>query len=562
MGGESARRRRMPPRKGAWQPGRLRYGEMRNVYARRFRRGDYAKRFTRGGYAKHLRAARSGEADLLRGLVPDGLLLVLEGEGGHVAADGGLLADGRRRDGLFLALHAQNEVTEVSEDAVVGLVDVLAAEREGLAALDVFGRLAAVGLGGEGELIAVHDFDGAFVAEDLLAVTVVIVAEVTRVIDVEFTVVLVDGAEGIGHVAVVGLIGPAVNAAARHAGLGQGLIEHEVDDVGLVDEEVCGDAAGVIPVEAPLEVALRIPVALGGGAEEAIEIGVLRRGFGGDDVAPGGIVGEGVAIPESADVVDVADHALLDEFVGLLIERGTAVLGADLAHLPGLPPDLDEVEALFDGVGEGFFEVDVFASPERGDGHIVVQVLRGHDIDRIDRLVGEQFAVIDEGLGLITPDGLHAVEGAGDVALVGIADGRDLDFIGSRCMEPVETSVATGTDADPADIHFFIGALSRDHGWASGDRGRLEEITPIEFVRHGTSNSDIPDDSSGTGRWGRRPERFRVRRAKISPLLKGRLLILKELRVRARQKRAKISPFFQILRIEFPGRSSRLPLIM
>src|ERR1035441_5191642 len=133
----------MPPRKGAWQPGRLRYGEMRNVYARRFRRGDYAKRFTRGGYAKHLRAARSGEADLLRGLVPDGLLLVLEGEGGHVAADGGLLADGRRRDGLFLALHAQDEVTEVSEDAVVGLVDVLAAEREGLAALDVFGRLAA-----------------------------------------------------------------------------------------------------------------------------------------------------------------------------------------------------------------------------------------------------------------------------------------------------------------------------------------------------------------------------------------------------------------------------------
>ena len=479
-----------------------------------------------------------------------------------MAADGGLLADGRRRDGLFLALHAQDEVTEVSEDAVVGLVDVLAAEREGLAALNVFGRLAAVGLGGEGELIAVHDFDGAFVAEDLLAVTVVIVAEVTRVIDVELTVVLVDGAEGIGHVAVVGLIGPAVNAAARHAGLGQGLIEHEVDDVGLVDEEVCGDTAGVIPVEAPLEVALRIPVALGGGAEEAIEIGVLGRGFGGDDVAPGGIVGEGVAIPESADVVDVADHALLDEFVGLLIERGTAVLGADLAHLPGLTPDLDEVEALFDGVGEGFFEVNVFAGPECGDGHIVVQVLRGHDVDRIDRLVGEQFAVIDEGLGLITPDGLHAVEGAGDVALIGIADGRDLDFIGSRGMQPVEARVATGTDADPADIHFFIGALSRDHGWASGDRGRLEEITPIEFVRHGTSNSDIPDDSSGTGRWGRRPERFRVRRAKISPLLKGCLLILKELRVRARQKRAKISPFFQILRIEFPGRSSRLPLIM
>src|ERR1039458_3195681 len=65
MGGESARRRRVPPRKGAWQPGRLRYGEMRNVYARRFTRGGLRAAFTRGGYVKRLREAvyaRRGQA--------------------------------------------------------------------------------------------------------------------------------------------------------------------------------------------------------------------------------------------------------------------------------------------------------------------------------------------------------------------------------------------------------------------------------------------------------------------------------------------------------------------
>ena len=58
-------------------------------------------------------------------------------------------------------------------------------------------------------------------------------------------------------------------------------------------------------------------------------------------------------------------------------------------------------------------------------------------------------------------------------------------------MQPVEARVATGADSDLADIHFIIRALRRDHGRACGDRGRLKKITPIEFVRHGTSNSDI-----------------------------------------------------------------------
>src|ERR1019366_5324194 len=201
--------------------------------------------------------------------------------------------------------------------------------------------------------------DGAFVAEDLLAVAVMIVAEIAGVVDVEL-IVLVDGAQRIGHFAVVVFVGPAIDAAARPAGFGYRFIQHEVDDVGLMHQQVGGDAAGIIPVEAPLEVALRIPIALGRGAQETVEIGVLGRGIGRDGIAPGRVVGQRVAVPEGAHVMYVAHHALFDKFLGLLIERRTAVLGAHLYNFPGLLPYLADIEALFDGVGERFFDVDVF----------------------------------------------------------------------------------------------------------------------------------------------------------------------------------------------------------
>src|ERR1035438_3622054 len=125
------------------------------------------------------------EGDLLRGLVPGGLFLVLKRQRGQVAADGGLLSDRRRRDGLLFAQHAHDEVAKVIEHAVVGLIEILAAQRDRLAVLDVVWRLASKQLRGKGEFLPVHDFDGAFVAENLLAVAVVIVAEVAGVVDVE-----------------------------------------------------------------------------------------------------------------------------------------------------------------------------------------------------------------------------------------------------------------------------------------------------------------------------------------------------------------------------------------
>ena len=59
--------------------------------------------------------------------------------------------------------------------------------------------------------------------------------------------------------------------------------------------------------------------------------------------------------------MDVADHALRDHFLGLLVERVAAVLRAHLHHLAGFLGGLHHFLALLDGVRERFFDVDVLA---------------------------------------------------------------------------------------------------------------------------------------------------------------------------------------------------------
>ena len=124
------------------------------------------------------------------------------------------------------------------------------------------------------------------------------------------------------------------------------------------------------------------------GAQEAVPIGILRRGFRRDHIAPRRLVGQPVAIPEGAHEMHVADHALLDQFLRLFIERRTAILRSHLDDLFRFLPRLDDVEALFDGVRQRLLDVDVLAGIERRDRHIVMQVLRRHDVDGVDRLVG------------------------------------------------------------------------------------------------------------------------------------------------------------------------------
>ena len=163
--------------------------------------------------------------------------------------------------------------------------------------------------------------------------------------------------------------------------------------------------------------------------------------------------------------------------------------------LLGFLPLAHDVEALFDGVGQRFLHVHVLARPQRGDGHVVMQVLRRHDEDRVDRRVRQQLAVVHVGLGCRPPDRGHAVLGARDVALVGIADRRDLHVVGRRRMHPVERRVSARAHPDPADIDLVVGCARRNEGRPGRQRRRRQKIPAIEFVRHETSTSD--DTSTG-----------------------------------------------------------------
>ncbi len=189
----------------------------------------------------------------------------------------------------------------------------------------------------------------------------------------------------------------------------------------------------------------------------------------------------------------VADHALLDQFLGFLIKRRTAILRAHLHYLAGLLPDLDDIEAFFDGVGQRFFDIHVLAGLERRDRHVMVQMLGRHDVNGVDGFVGQQLVIVVVGGRRVAPDGLHAVFGAGNIALIGVADGGDLDFVGCRRVQPVQPGIAARTHANPADVDLVIGAARRDHSRSRGNRGRFEKIAPIQFIRHNRlQNSIIP----------------------------------------------------------------------
>src|ERR1019366_1443857 len=93
--------------------------------------------------------------------------------------------------------------------------------------------------------------NGALIAAELLAIAEMLVAEVAAVVDVELRIrILVEGAESVRNIAVVP--GPSINAARRHARTRHRLAADEVGDVGLVHQQVGGNAARIIPVKPPL----------------------------------------------------------------------------------------------------------------------------------------------------------------------------------------------------------------------------------------------------------------------------------------------------------------------
>ena len=157
---------------------------------------------------------------------------------------------------------------------------------------------------------AVEYFDSAFIAQVLLAITVLGVAEVAGIVDVEFVRIVEQDAPGVRNVAVV-VLGPAQHAAGGHYGRRNSLAHHESGDVGLVDHQVGGDTAGIVPIQTPLAVAMGVERLLRRRPQELLPIGVLRGEGRVERVAPGGRAArQSVAVPERPDVVAVANNSL------------------------------------------------------------------------------------------------------------------------------------------------------------------------------------------------------------------------------------------------------------
>ena len=90
-------------------------------------------------------------------------------------------------------------------------------------------------------------------------------------------------------------------------------------------------------------------------------------------------------MPQGADVLDVAEHAGLDDFVGVGVEHAVVPLMADRQELSVSSAPGDHLLALGDVPGHQLFAQDVLAAlPCAFDGDRGVQMQRQGDDDRLD----------------------------------------------------------------------------------------------------------------------------------------------------------------------------------
>lgn len=301
-----------------------------------------------------------------------------------------------------------------------------------------------------------------------------------------------------------GAVGVDELGAAFGIGLGRGEdfegaafvhAEAPLGDVEVVGAPVGDHATAVFAEGAPVgEVGMDaagaehgVVFAPGGGAEPEVPVEAGFGGFGGE-VAP-------AAGAADADVnfLDLAEGAIADQLAGSTEFAGGALHGAGLEDATVFAYGIDQGSGFVDGLGEGFFAVDILASfgGENADEGVPM-VGGGHD-DGVDVGPGQEVAEVGVGgadlgavgsafLGVVLFDGI-----AGVVPALGIdvADGDD-GHVGA--VETVSEEVsALGTVADEAEVDFLggrhLGApdAGREerggHGHGSGGGGSAEERT-------------------------------------------------------------------------------------
>src|ERR1035437_2836783 len=393
----------------------------------------------------------------LRGVPADGALLAVAFHR-HAAGDGDAEADFKRAVGLRGAADGIDEVLHVR----LGIAARDAGHFIAVFAVDLLGVILE-GLRGVG--------DGAVIAEDVFGDAELIVAEAGVPGVEQLLFMLHADVHGIGHFAAVL---PEVDAADHGDGAGNLEIQYLVPDGKLVAHVLVDVAAGVVPEEAPVDVAVGVEIDRFGVAEEALPDDVFGRHVGIDGARPLGFAVRCIAVHVGVDGGDLAHEFRRIELDGVGNGAGGGPLMADLDGM--LAGVLQESGAhafgVVDGERHGLFLVDVLATGDGGGEVLRVEMLRGGDEDRVDIVVVEQAAIVEVGLGV-----------GGDLfdvfqtARIDVGGADAFDVLASERL--LEDFAAAGAGTDDAEADTLVRAEGIAGGQRAGETGSdaADEIT-------------------------------------------------------------------------------------
>ncbi len=287
--------------------------------------------------------------------------------------------------------------------------------------------------------------------------------------------VVVDDDLGVGRVAVIAVAEPAADAegVARQAGFA----EEPAGDVHLVDALVADVAVAVEinPVPVVVNGTVFRGVAVGrdegrwAGPEIVIDRGGNGRGRAGEADAVAAFIAEATG---GGDFAEVAGLCPGDGFTEAFAR---ANLGAGLGDAAGFLSGGDELAAFPDVVGNGFFDVDIFAGLQGPDAHERVPVVGGGDGDRVEVGRGEELANVGKFFyrdAFFGESGGGAVEDGG----VGVADSDDADaFDFAEAAEVVFTATVEADNGD-ADVGMSADDLAPGAGGESGGGGEQRGV--------------------------------------------------------------------------------------
>src|ERR1039458_3120770 len=311
--------------------------------------------------------------------------------------------------------------------------------------------------------------DGAVIAQDVFGDAELIVAE-AGIPGVEQLLFMLHGdVHGVGYFAAVL---PEVDAAGHGHGAGNLEIQNLVPERKLVAHVLVDVATGVVPEEAPVDVAVGVEIVRSRVTGEALPEDVFGRHIGVDGPRPLGLAVWGIAVHLAVDGGDLAHQLGPIEADGVGHGAGGGPLMADLdGMLAGIVMESGaHAFGVVDGERHGLFLIDMLATRDGGDEVLGVEVLRGGDEHGVDVAVVQQAAVVEVGLG----------------------EGRDLPDIFQ----------AAGIDVGGADaFHVLAGeGLLKDLGAAGtgADDAEADTLAGAEGVagrqRAGQTGGDVADE--------------------------------------------------------------------